>query len=155
MVIKMQESVDSIRFDLLEWKLRNCKNSSIEREEIPLAINEYKRFLQLKQSHLGKSLSPSKLMDAVWHIHILDTKMYSSDCQRIFGKFLHHAPSYGPFESFSDENRLKNGLNLMAQLYQNQFGSLPAGLTVSICSSACSGVDDFGPNPECGDDDDG
>ena len=155
MGLRLLGAVESIRFDLLEWKLRNSTHLPIEEHNIPLALEEYKRFLSLKQANPGLSLSPSELMDAVWHIHILDTKMYAKDCQEIFGRFLHHAPSYGLDESQAEKSRLKQGMNRMIRLYHQTYGDFPAGVTVSICSSACSGVDDFGPDPACGDDDDG
>jgi hypothetical protein len=155
MGLKLLGAVESIRFDLLEWKLRNSAHIPIEKHNIPLALEEYKRFLSLKQTNPGVSLSPSELMDAVWHIHILDTKMYAKDCQEIFGRFLHHSPSYGLNELQFENSRLKQARNRMIYLYHQTYGDFPAGVTASICSSACSGVDDFGPDPACGDDDDG
>lgn len=34
----------------------------------------------------------SKDVDEFWHAHILHTKKYADDCQKIFGNFLHHDP---------------------------------------------------------------
>jgi len=31
----------------------------------------------------------------VWHAHILDTNAYAPDCEKVFGKFLHHFPYWG------------------------------------------------------------
>ena len=58
-------------------------------DKFQVAVSEYKRFLTLKKLYYGLSLSPTKLMDAIWHSHILDTKQYHLDCGRIFGKYLH------------------------------------------------------------------
>jgi len=37
---------------------------------------------------------PSPDADVFWHQHILDTNKYADDCNAVFGKFLHHVPSY-------------------------------------------------------------
>lgn len=41
---------------------------------------------------------PTVDVDEMWHTHILDTKKYAADCQRMFGGFLHHIPSYAADE---------------------------------------------------------
>lgn len=56
----------------------------------------YKRFLQLYSTDPGsKDNVPSLPVDAFWHYHILDTAKYASDCQHVFGHFVHHNPYYG------------------------------------------------------------
>ena len=59
-----------------------------------LALGEYRRFLGLLMRGEGP-LTPSKLVDEIWHQHILDSRNYSSFCLRIAGRYLHHDPSYG------------------------------------------------------------
>ena len=34
-------------------------------------------------------------MDGFWHMHILDTKAYREDCQKIFGRFIDHFSYFG------------------------------------------------------------
>ena len=31
---------------------------------------------------------PSKLVDLVWHEHVLDTQRYQRDCLKMFGKYV-------------------------------------------------------------------
>ena len=38
---------------------------------------------------------PCKLVDELWHAHILDTRAYRDDCYRIFGFFYDHYPYFG------------------------------------------------------------
>lgn len=57
------------------------------------AVREYQRFLILKALHPDKILRPDAIVDDLWHAHILDTRAYAEDCDRIFGAFLHHDPS--------------------------------------------------------------
>ena len=60
-------------------------------------IREYCYFLTCcrdteKVSYRGKTLSPSPLVDLVWHEHILATKEYMKFCDEVFGVYLHHTP---------------------------------------------------------------
>ena len=151
MALSIRNEIEHIRFDLIGWKMRDSKNCSFSDDEVELAIGEYKRFLSLKIVHPNVNFAPTDLMDEVWHFHILDTKRYSTDCQRMFGKLLHHAPSYGPYESPDREEALSNSFERMVALYREQYGHDPI-TRMGSCSSACSGVDDFGPDPSCGDD---
>src|ERR1700721_1103138 len=54
--------------------------------------DEYRRFLTLRKRYPGVRLVPSRLIDRVWHYHILDTSKYTRDTKRIFGEYLHHDP---------------------------------------------------------------
>lgn len=69
-------------------------------EEALLAEREYRRFLALHLLHPGVPLTPSKLVDQVWHAHILDTRNYERDMRTVLGRFLHHdAHTAGPAPS--------------------------------------------------------
>lgn len=54
----------------------------------------YRRYLALKIVYPEKVLRPTPLIDDFWHQHILDTEAYTSDCRRLFGRYVHHYP-YG------------------------------------------------------------
>lgn len=60
------------------------------------AIDLYRKFLELKIKYKGAPLVPSKLIDAAWHFHILDTRKYVGDCQNLFGEYMHHDPFPDP-----------------------------------------------------------
>lgn len=63
------------------------------------ALAEYRRMLQLIQRFPDTPVVPSKLVDLVWHEHILDTATYKKDSQRLFGRYIHHAPAFGDDEN--------------------------------------------------------
>ena len=84
------ERIDSIDFSEIKKSL--MKKLNYIESSADLAIQEYKLFL-LECSESGKKNIPSKIVDDVWHTHILYTKKYATDCQNIFGYFLHHEPS--------------------------------------------------------------
>lgn len=72
-------------------------------------VREYRKFLHLLRRHGSSArIVPSKDVDEVrrvnamsgihtfwqiWHAHILFTRKYQADCERIFGYYMHHAPS--------------------------------------------------------------
>ena len=66
-------------------------------------VSEYNKFMSLKaavRDFDAKDLSPSAMIDEVWHLHILDTKGYKHFCESILfkgekGIFIHHNPDGG------------------------------------------------------------
>ena len=55
----------------------------------------YRGFLFLCKTYPDRVIVPPQEVDAFWHLHILDTRNYTSDCQIIFGYYLHHFPYSG------------------------------------------------------------
>jgi hypothetical protein len=144
-LVMEETDVDKIRFDLIKWKMNNSPEIGLTKNEIEIAIEEYKRFLTLKIRNPKTSLSPTSLMDKVWHMHILDTKRYAADCERMFGKFLHHDPSYREFDSTQRTAELANAFESMKSLYSLMYGHDPISAQASCNTdddgSICSGVD--------------
>ncbi len=56
------------------------------------AIGRYKTFLFISFLYPQVLLVPTPEIDRVWHVHILHTRQYHNDCQRVFGRFIHHEP---------------------------------------------------------------
>ncbi len=63
------------------------------------AIDEYRRFLVLA-AFAGHRVSPSHIVDEVWHLHLLYTRSYWDElCGKVLGFSLHHEPSRGGTDS--------------------------------------------------------
>ncbi len=60
------------------------------------AIQQYRNYLILLLKNPGKTLPPSEDIDEVWHTHVLHTREYRSDCERIFGHYVDHEPASNP-----------------------------------------------------------
>jgi small ubiquitin-related modifier len=61
-------------------------------------FNSYRQFLDLKgtlEDWNATILSPSSLVDQMWHQHILDTLHYEKYCQSVCGRMIHHDPDGG------------------------------------------------------------
>lgn len=88
------------------------------------AIEEYRRFLWIAATS-GQEVTPSKVVDQIWHLHILHTRSYYDDlCRDMLGYVLHHNPGDG---SAADERFPENYRATLA-LYEAAFGPPPADI---------------------------
>lgn len=101
---------------------------------------EYRRYLALTRLYRNKAIVPSKIVDAFWHAHILDTQAYGPDCQRAFGYFLHHFPYFG-MRSEEDAQALGRAYDETLDLYERHFGPVPEDVWARSGASRC---------PNCG-----
>jgi hypothetical protein len=83
---------------------------------------EYLRFLYLVGR--GVNAIPSPAVDEVWHQHILTTSQYARDCERLFGRFVHHFPSY----TKAERRALAAPRAAFVRTYTAVFGAPPADI---------------------------
>ena len=88
----------------------------------------YRNFLYLRSQHPEPVAMIVKDADTVWHAHILHTRKYADDCDRVFGELLHHEPVD---QSLSAEE-LEQHRGRAAELYRQASGKLPRQLQI-IC----------------------
>lgn len=69
------------------------------------AIGRYKTFLFVCYLYPQIRLVPTQEIDCVWHAHLLHTRLYRQDCQRLFGYFIDHEPD----SAFEGEAEGQNG----------------------------------------------
>lgn len=85
--------VDELDFSMLRVKLVEEKGWTLEMcDEVE---DLYRKFLALNVRYPDRKLCPTGPIDEFWHAHILDTRAYAADCDRLFGHFLHHFPYFG------------------------------------------------------------
>jgi hypothetical protein len=122
----LDESVVLLDFSKLTWKLlHNDEGTNLAADEVELAEREYRRFLTLKRLYPQRELVPNKLVDAFWHAHILDTRSYQADCQKVFGYYLHHYPYFGIHDA-DDRKALDDAFAETQRVYELHFGNNPA-----------------------------
>jgi hypothetical protein len=68
-----------------------------------------------------QAASFNKIMDTMWHYHILDTKAYHKDCGTVFGHYFHHFPYFG-LRGEEDARNLKSAFEQTKQFYAATFG---------------------------------
>ncbi|UII23152.1 hypothetical protein [Fulvivirga ligni] len=85
-----------------------------------LAILEYKKFMYLAATS-GEMVSPSEVIDVVWHQHLIFSDSYAQLC-KILGKDIKHIPSThikGQKEQFDHARKRTR------ELYEMEFGRQP------------------------------
>ena len=91
------------------------------------AVVEYKKFLHLKNltrdTKIPAKLSPSELIDQVWHIHLMRPCMYEKFCKSIFGETIDHDLA----GSKSGKNEKFKRLERTKILYRKVFNDNPDG----------------------------
>lgn len=121
--MKMAEPTESIG-----WSKEQCEDAEIE----------YKRYLTLcmEYPYPHHSIVPNKIMDKMWHYHILDTRAYCEDSENVFGGYFHHFPYFG-LRGDDDEKALKASFETTKQHYQTLFGEPMARGGESDCWHDC------------------
>ncbi len=86
----MIERIKSKNFDYLVNRLVHKEHWSLE--DAQEGVRQYRNFLILIYKYPQRRLAPTRLIDEVWHAHILYTREYTQDCEEIFGSYRHHTP---------------------------------------------------------------
>jgi len=108
----------------------------------------YIKFLKLIEIYPDKSIVPTEAIDEMWHMHILDTRKYQADCQKLFGRFIHHFPYYGVRNS-DDESAMKESFEETVILFEKHFRikpylndeSIENSVQPSSCDNFCTSCD--------------
>lgn len=118
---KIDPVIAAINLEMIKMKMQEAEEGeNWTQEQCDSAEIEYKRFLHLCKV-FGKGIAPNKIMDKVWHYHILDTRAYAEDCENIFGHILHHFPYFG-MGGEQDAINLKNAFIKTKKQYLATFG---------------------------------
>lgn len=83
---------------------------------------KYRRFLALTLLHPSIPLSVNAVLDEYWHQHILHTRKYAADCEKVFGYFLHHYPDFG-IEHEEDQQQNVEQFAVTQRLWEEAFGT--------------------------------
>jgi hypothetical protein len=106
-------------------------------DQIDLMEVEYRKFLTLQLLHPGEDIVPCKIVDEMWHRHILDTAAYREDCDAIFGRFLDHFPYFG-MRGEEDAQALDDAYADTLERYRASFGEPPVDTWITVnASSRC------------------
>jgi len=87
------------------------------------AILEYKKFMYMAATS-DSMVSPSEIVDAVWHQHLMFTQSYQDFCS-LLGKQIQHVPSTHTREEFE---KFRQAKERTLKLYEENFGSPPENI---------------------------
>ena len=110
------------------WTAEQCEDAEVE----------YKRYLMLcrKFPHPAHSIVPNKIMDTMWHYHILDTRAYCRDSDKVFGGYFHHFPYFG-MRGDEDERNLRDAFGETKRHYEELFGERMDRTAMQKCWHDC------------------
>ncbi|CAN7614135.1 hypothetical protein LJR230_004442 [Trinickia sp. LjRoot230] len=94
-VATMWQAIDELDFERIKAKLVHRNHGVLTIDDAARAETGYRQFLKLAAKYPDLPVVPTEAVDEFWHMHILDTQRYASDCERIFGYMIHHDPYLG------------------------------------------------------------
>jgi hypothetical protein len=105
------------------------------------AVVLYRYFLKLCGLYPRTSIVPTRMIDRVWHAHMLDTAKYRADCQLVFGRFLDHFP-YAGLRGEDDRLAWLADFARTQTLFRQHFGvELGGEAAASVCRNHGDGSD--------------
>lgn len=141
LLVGLREQVDEIDLSMVKLKLMDEEEGQgWSKEQVDHVEKRYRRYLiMLRLSPFGDAV-PTRDIDLFWHQHILDTRAYAEDCQRVFGEFIHHFPYFG-MRGPEDADNLNSSFEATKELYFDLFGESYCEDTAATrchkCGSTC------------------
>ena len=115
------DGIEQLDFTMIKLKLQDSEEGpGWSPERCEEAQVSYMRFLALKRAYPDLDLVPNRDVDVFWHQHILDTAQYATDCDQVFGYFMHHYPYFG-MNGADDHSSLVAAFDETAALYALHF----------------------------------
>ena len=133
-IAAMWQAIDELDFERIKAKLLHRHHGAMQVDEVRRAEIGYRQFLKLTAKYPDVPVVPSEAVDEFWHMHILDTQRYGSDCERIFGYMVHHDPYLGIDGGEHEAQRLQLAATSEA-LMMREFGQANEGIgaTAAYC----------------------
>ncbi|WP_417905551.1 glycine-rich domain-containing protein [Candidatus Tisiphia endosymbiont of Micropterix aruncella] len=112
------DKISSLDFTIQKNKMQEEEFEGWSQQKLDIVEEQYRRMLFLWVKYDSIDLPPSKDIDIFWHYHILDTRKYQEDCQKIFGYYQHHNPY---FSMGSDKSNLYKCFENTLYFYEKEF----------------------------------
>lgn len=109
---------------IMDWDLSEItnyvkiENPNLSEKDIIDTAEEYKYFMYLTVLTNNQISIPTKMVDLIWHAHILHTQSYTQFCKKIAGKYVHHKPVPYTLEKF------EKNIDEVSELSQLVFGRI-------------------------------
>jgi len=133
---QVTEAIEALDLGPIKFKLMDPQEGAgWSREFVEHMELQYKRYLTLVAKYPREAIAPAKDVDRFWHAHILDTRKYIGDCERVFGFYLHHFPYFG-LRGADDAAALAGAGERTRELYEAEFGAAPGRTGSAFCSVA-------------------
>ncbi|MEU3413755.1 hypothetical protein ABZ760_21210 [Streptomyces sp. NPDC006658] len=109
-------------------------------------VEEALKFVAACSANPGGGLVPSRIVDEGWHALLVHTELYADLCQRLGGRFIHHAPGYGP-ENYAPEilDRTREAIAVLGWEVDPELWVAPSDESLVSVAAKCQHSDDSGP----------
>ena len=136
-IAAMQQLDTLLDLGNVKMKLADSEEGpGFDADYIALMESEYRKFLAMQLMYPEAVIVPCKIVDEMWHRHILDTAAYRTDCDAIFGRFLDHFPYFG-MRGEDDAQALHDAYGDTLDRYRDAFGEPPAETWISSDAAKC------------------
>ena len=122
-IAAMWQAIDELDFDRIKAKLIHRSRGKLTEQAVALAEVGYRQFLKLAAKYPDVPVVPNEEIDEFWHMHILDTQRYAPDCERIFGRMIHHDPYLGVDPDAQEQARWAALTEASWALTEREFGA--------------------------------
>lgn len=131
--------IASIDLEMIKMKMSlPDEGEGWTKEQCDSAEIEYKRFLHLNKKFLKSAIVPTDVIDTMWHYHILDTRAYHKDCEKVFGGYFHHFPYFG-LRGDEDKQNLIASFEKTKVIYEEEFNEKMLRNEHTDCWHDCQG----------------
>lgn len=150
---KFTSFTQALDLNPLKYKLMKDKDWTLDR--VNQVEPQYKAFLFLIGSRVKAEFVPTFDIDEMWHMHILDTRKYMTDCARYFGAYVHHYPYLG-MKDADDRDRAEDLFAATCATIGDTFGINIHDLDATSCGGGgcgghgCGGHGCSGGHSSCG-----
>ncbi|MEV6809827.1 hypothetical protein [Streptomyces sp. NPDC051132] len=109
-------------------------------------VEEALKFVAACSASPGAGLVPSRIVDEGWHALLVHTEMYAGLCERLGGRFVHHAPGYGP-ENYDPTvlDRTREAIAALGWDVDEELWVAPSDESLVSVAAKCQHSDDSGP----------
>ncbi|MFF5439535.1 glycine-rich domain-containing protein [Streptomyces achromogenes] len=109
-------------------------------------VEEALKFVAACSANPRAGLVPSRIVDEGWHGLIVHTAMYADLCDRLGGRFVHHAPGYGPGNyAPAILHRTREAIAALGWEADPELWVAPSDETLVSVAAKCQHSDDSGP----------
>lgn len=110
---------------------RIARDQQVGTEYAERVMTQTLAFLQACALNPNAGLSPSRAVDAGWHVFVLHTREYAEFCERVAGRFIHHTPTAdGAVDALAQD--------VAATLVTMRAAGLPVDSELWVSSAECS-----------------
>ena len=142
-LLEVDRRIDALDLEPVVYKLMHPdpREDRLSLDQADRAVELYRCFLKLCALFPATPIVPTRVIDQVWHAHMLDTAKYRTDCQVVFGRFLDHFP-YAGLRGEADRLAWLEDFARTRTLFRDFFGVEIGGeAAASVCRSHGDGTD--------------